>query len=221
MSKPLKRTKTPTDPRTSLFGWAFALGVLSYQVAQGHLGSMDQRVANWMVILHSPSLDRIMPTITFFGSGLWLLLAFVGLGILAWRRGGGPAVLTLLGAWGMGALLEVVLRLSVSQWRPDTLALPDSMDILTRFDLAGFPSGHGFRSALVFGWLARQLPETKPAQLGRVACLIMIGLVGFSRLYLNRHWASDILGAWLVVFVSLSIARVWEQSYGRAAHTAA
>jgi membrane-associated phospholipid phosphatase len=108
--------------------------------------------------------------------------------------------------------MEVTLRLSIPHWRPDTLTLPASMDLVTRFELAGFPSGHAFRSAFVFGWLGDELKTVHAgwARLGRLLCVVMIVLVGFSRLYLNRHWASDVLGSWLVALVAFSIARCWE-----------
>lgn len=188
-----------------------ALGVLSYQVARGHLVFMDQHVAGWVASIRSPSLDGIMHTITFFGSGSWLIVAFVGLAVFALRRGPSGSIPILVGAFLVGAAMELILRLSIPQWRPDTLTMPASMDVFTRFDLAGFPSGHGFRSAFVFGWLAKELKGSNIAKAGRIACLVMIGLVGLTRIYLNRHWATDVLGSWLIVLVALSIARVWEQ----------
>jgi undecaprenyl-diphosphatase len=215
MMQKVARPTVPTDPRLRLFGWALALGILSSQVARGHLVFVDQLLAGWMAALRSPALDEPMRVVTFFGGSTWTTLALLGLGALAWRRGGLKAVLILVGAFVVGGLIEIALRLTVPQWRPDTLTLPAAMDPMTRFELAGFPSGHGFRSAFTFGWLIRQRrnADTALATLGRRIALVMIGLVGVSRLYLNRHWASDILGSWLVVLVALSVARVWEQRF--------
>lgn len=210
MTKLQASARTPANPLTPLVGWALALGALSFLVERGALVSVDHHVASWVATLRSPSLDGSVQLVTFFGGSKWTLLALAGLGVLAWRRRGGPAVLILIGAFAIAALMEVALRLSIPQWRPDALTVPASMDLAMRFELAGFPSGHGFRSAFVFGWLAREL---KGSRLSLFVCLVIIGLVGASRLYLNRHWASDVLGGWLVALVALSLARVWEQRF--------
>jgi len=204
------KPKKQTDPRKALWIWAVALGILSYQVAFGRLTFVDRQMASWVAALHSPFLDRVMQALTFFGSSTWTTVALIGLGFLAFRHGGIASVLILLGSFLVAAVMEVGLRLSIAQWRPDTIVVPASMDVMTRFELAGFPSGHGFRSAFVFGWFAQQLKDARWAQAGKVGCVVLIGLVGISRLYLNRHWATDVLGSWLVVLVALSIARCWE-----------
>ncbi|MBI3323574.1 MAG: phosphatase PAP2 family protein, partial [Candidatus Omnitrophica bacterium] len=165
----------------------------------------------WVNVFRSPWLDGPMRTLTWFGGSTWTLLGVSGLSALAWRRGGWAAVRMLWLAFLLGAALEVILRLSVAQWRPDTAALPPAMGAVTRFELAGFPSGHAFRSAFVFGWLAVEAGGRPRAGWWRALCLVMTALVGFTRVYLNRHWATDVAGAWLVVLTTVAMARWWEQ----------
>lgn len=192
-------------------GWFLALGVLSVLVAQGVLVPLDQQIAGWAAALRSPMLDGPMRILTWFGGSTWTLLGLSGLSALAWRRGGWAAVRVIWLAFLLGAAMEVILRLSVAQWRPDTTALPPAMDAVTRFELAGFPSGHAFRSAFVFGWLAVEVRGWPRAGCWRALCLVMTALVGFTRVYLNRHWATDVVGAWLVVLAAVAMARWREQ----------
>ena len=203
--------KTLPDSRPALLWWALALGALSVLVAQGVLAPLDQQLAGWVAALRSPMLDGPMRTLTWFGGSTWTLLGVSGLSALAWRRGGGAAVRMPWLAFLLGAVIEVLLRVSVAQWRPDTTALPPAMDAMTRFELAGFPSGHAFRSAFVFGWLAVEARGWPRAGWWRALCLVMTALVGFTRVYLNRHWATDVAGAWLVVLTTVAMARWWEQ----------
>jgi undecaprenyl-diphosphatase len=199
--------KTPPDSRPALLGWSLALGALSVLVAQGVVAPLDRQIAGWMATLRSPMLDGPMRTLTWFGGSTWTLLGLSGLSALARRRGGWAAVRMLWLAFLLGAVMEVALRLSVGQWRPDTTALPPAMDAVTRFELAGFPSGHAFRSAFVFGWLAVEARGWPRAGWWRAMCLVMTALVGCTRVYLNRHWATDVVGAWLVVLVTLAASQ--------------
>ncbi len=207
------KTAAWTDPRHALWWWALALGVWSFLVARGYLVTTDESFRAWSAAIHSPSLDGLMRRVTFFGSSSWTILALVGLGLWTCRHGGVRAVGVLAGAFLVGGMLEVVLRLVVPHWRPDAPPIPASMDLISRFELSGFPSGHAFRSAFVFGGLIQRLKGVRWGKWGKVACLVMMTLVGFSRVHLNRHWASDVLGAWLVVLVTFSIARCWQKRF--------
>ena len=191
-----------------------ALGLLSHQVAKGHLAGFDQAVAGWLTVLRSPVLDGPVRMVSFFGSSLWTLLALGGLSLLLWKRRGAKGVTIMFGTLAISLALEVILRYSVRSWRPDAGGAAEGMDWFTRFRMAGYPSGHAFRAAFVFGWVIRELNGVKHlwARLGQLGGFAMIGAVGLTRVYLNRHWASDILGSWLVVLVVFGIARCWEQT---------
>ena len=196
-------------------GWmvaasALALGMLSLLAAQGALKGADQRVAAWVLPLRSPSLEGPMQALAWFGGSTWTALALLGFSALAWRRRGKAGALVLAAAFAVGALLQVLLRLWVSQWRPDVGVIPVSLDPLTHVHLAGFPSGHAYRSAFIFGWIAREVAGTRWTRLLTWGCAGMIGAVGITRLALNRHWTSDVLGGWLVALTVLSLARWWE-----------
>ena len=188
------------------------MGLLASQVAQGHLKLLDGQMAQWVRAWQSPVLDGLMRALTFFGSSVWALAILAALASLAWRRGRWPEVLTLGGAFLLGLLIESALRLWVPQWRPDTTLVPIYADPLTRFHLTGFPSGHAFRAAFVFGWVGQKLESVNARWAGsaKILCGVMIALVGVSRLYLNRHWATDVLGSWLVALLVLSIAKSWQ-----------
>jgi len=215
----LSNPRLPASLRSAQAGRIFlasglALGTLSLLVAQGMLKGMDQQIAAWVLPIHSRYLDGPMQILAWFGGSTWTIAALLGLGALAWRRGGNAGALVLTVTFLAGALLQVLLRLWVSQWRPDAGAIPASMDPFTHFELAGFPSGHAYRSAFLFGWIAREAGGTRWERLLVPGCALMVGLVGITRVYLNRHWASDVLGAWLVVLMMLSLVRWWEERGG-------
>ena len=202
------------NPRRAVVIWGVALGLLSCQVAQGRLRPWDQQRAQWVRSWRSPALDGPMRAVTWFGGSVWALAALAALVSAVWRRGRGPEALTLVVAFLFGVLIETALRLFIPQWRPDTAAVPPGLGLVDRARLAGFPSGHAFRSAFLFGWLGQEFRAWRGrlAGIAQGLCVAMIGLVGISRLYLNRHWATDVLGGWLVALLVLSVAAAWRQS---------
>jgi len=177
---------------------------------------MDRGVSAWVETVRTPAGDAAARTLTFFGSTSWTLAAVTVMGAWWWRRGRRGTLVAFLTAGAVGLAIQTVLRLVVGQWRPDVGMVPAPSDLLARYDLAGFTSGHGLRAALLYGWWGRALwgRRTTPsagrawwAMAGALGCGLMILAVGATRVYLRRHWASDVLGAWLVALVALSFAR--------------
>lgn len=184
-----------------------ALAVLSVAVGLGWLSGIDRAVMEWLVFLRTPLMEACMRAVTFFGSSPWTALALIGMSVWVWRQTGRQAALMLIGTFLLGMGVEVVLRLVVAHWRPDTLVVPSVMSWHQRVELAGFPSGHAYRSAFVFGWLAYQwhgLHRSWGRQ-AAFASFFLIALVGISRVALYRHWPSDVLGSWLLVAMVLPL----------------
>lgn len=194
--------------RRALLLWGAALGGLALQVGRGRFRSVDQHIIAWMDGWHSPTLDILMPAVSFFGSSMWAIAAIAGLAAWLTRQRA-----LIAASFVTGFAFEIILRLIIPHWRPD-VAVPPSMDLFTKFHLTGFPSGHAFRSAFLCGWFAKaaQQQEWSLARLATAICMIVIGLIGVSRVYLHRHWPSDVLGSWLLALMVFAIVRLWEQA---------
>lgn len=190
-----------------LVGWAAALGLLALAVRAGALGGFDTWCGGWAASLRAQLWDAVARGITAFGGSLFTSAAVLGLALMEWRRSGMRAAAWFVGIFAAGLGVALVLRWSVAQWRPDLLIPPGAdAPLLARLDLAGFPSGHAYRSAFIFGHAARRLPSGRWAPLARAGCVLLIALVGLTRIYLNRHWVSDVVGGWLVALVALELS---------------
>ena len=72
-----------------------------------------------------------------------------------------------------------------------------------------FPSGHSQNAAAVWGMMALRQTSWRL----RAACLLVIGLIAFSRLYCQVHWPMDVMGGLAIgaflVIAYLAIIGTW------------
>ena len=186
-----------------LIAAAVALLVFSWlgrEIVTGVTPGVDQSLRNAVHSYASPGLTKIMVAASLYGGPSWLFpiglvlaLAFL---IHGWPRGALLVVVTLAGA----GLLNVLLKQSFARTRPDPFfdyPLPVSHS---------FPSGHAFFAASMIGGLAVLLSDRVRSTLIRVAvwivAILLILLIGLSRVYLGVHYPSD-------VFAGYAVAVVW------------
>lgn len=181
------------------------LGVLALIVKAGFLVGVDHSVSAQVLAIKTPFIDSIAQSVTFFGSSPWMIAMAIAMAIY-WKRINRLDLLKLfLQGWFIGLGIQILLRYSIAQWRPDTVALEFPLSFIDRYEFAGFPSGHVFRSSFLFGWWYQSLRLRKMswASMCTAFCIAMILGVGFTRIYLNRHWMSDVLGSWLLATIML------------------
>ncbi|MBI4215690.1 MAG: phosphatase PAP2 family protein [Parcubacteria group bacterium] len=72
-----------------------------------------------------------------------------------------------------------------------------------------FPSGHAAMSLVVYGWLAVYWARRNASGWAKIAVItgaaLLILLIGLSRVYLNMHYMSDVIGGYVVGGVILTI----------------
>lgn len=185
-----------------------SLGFLTLAVKARWLAGIDHAVSQAVAAAHTPFLDAAIRALTFFGSTPCLAAALIIMGAWWVSRGEYAALRTCLAAGAFGLAVQCALRLWVEQWRPDTGVMPASLSLWMRYEWAGFPSGHAFRSAFLYGWWMQALRprRTRWSRAGVVVCSLLIVGVGITRVYLQRHWMTDVLGGWLVAAASLALA---------------
>ena len=168
-----------------LFTW------LGGEIREGEILPLDQLIRGMVQQVASPHLTLLMLWASRYGgpavlvpAGLAVALAFL---IRGWRRGSLLVIVTLAGA----GLLNWLLKLYFARVRPDPFfdyPLPGS---------PSFPSGHALYAVSVFGGLAALLSARLESHLLRIlvwsGAIGLIGIIGFSRVYLGVHYPSDVL----------------------------
>ncbi len=139
---------------------------------------------------HTPELDTFFKIVTNFGGSIPF---FIVVGLLLYRLG---ASLYLLVSLGANALVTNSLKLIFAHLRPRTYFSENFPDItlpLVRgvelFGYNGFPSGHTSSAFLTMLCLTLLSKNRVVAFLS----ILLAMLTGFSRVYLNQHFADDIL----------------------------
>jgi undecaprenyl-diphosphatase len=105
------------------------------------------------------------------------------------------------------ALIARFIKVTIARPRPAA----DLVTVLTEGDLLSFPSGHVTFYVTFFGFLFfvafANLPRRSVARwLAMLATALPVVLIGFSRVYLGRHWPSDALGAYLMGGLWLAVS---------------
>ncbi|MCC6348051.1 MAG: phosphatase PAP2 family protein [Candidatus Eisenbacteria bacterium] len=163
------------------------------------LQSLDDAVARTVQGSRAPALEPVARAISDRSRPALALAAVTGLLV-----GGAARVATVE---GLVVLLPVNLAVEGLK-RATFRARPDGEH---RRSNAAFPSSHAANAFAVATVLARRWKRaTLPA-------FALASLVGWSRLYLNRHWLSDVaVGAALGVGLAMLVLALWQRgSTGR------
>jgi membrane-associated phospholipid phosphatase len=163
--------------------------------------SFDSSITSWVVAHRAQGLTTLARWCSVLGSQA-ILLPLVGIVTLALV---GRRLFVLAGllfvAWAGAIGLYSLGKYFVDRHRPPAEIW------LTGASGSSFPSGHATQSlstsfALVLVG-AVWLPRARRA--GIVLALLLAGAIGWSRVYLGVHWATDVAAGWLVAAAWIAI----------------
>ena len=181
--------------------WVF--GALAAQVIEGNPAKFDDRLllalrqpGNLAVPIGPVWGVQLARDMTAFGGpvGIGLVTGIVA-GFLALERRFGLLTFVLASTVS-GTVLGLFLKEMFHRPRPQVV--PHLTDIST----ASFPSGHSMLSSVAYltmaALLARAVPQLRLKIYFLAVAVVLIGMVGFSRVYLGVHYPTDVLAGWSV-----------------------
>jgi undecaprenyl-diphosphatase len=174
----------------------------------------DAAVSQWLAGFNNSFFDWLMNAISWLGKTVPSIVsvALVLVLLFIFRRRLESLLILLLALSHQG--LTLLFKFLVDRPRPggDLLAGGTS-----------FPSGHVVYSVVFFGFLAYLAPRLIKwpwaARTAQVILILLIPLGGVSRVYLERHWPSDVLGGLLLGGLLLVPAIVWFRARLKARET--
>jgi undecaprenyl-diphosphatase len=189
---------------------AGAFGVLTFLVKTTPSFEIDLQITRSLQLIVFPPFVFLMSAISWPGftpqsmilTGLIVVLIYI-FG-LHWE-----AVMALI-AVAFSSGIDLLVKDLIQRPRPT----PDLANVFATLNSYSFPSGHvmfycgffGFVGFLAFTLLKPSLKRS----LILAPIVILIALIGISRIYLGEHWASDAVGAYLLGSLTLvAIIRIY------------
>lgn len=171
----------------------------------GAIVRFDNAAESWLQVHGTESGESIFYYLSWLGAQVLVAVVAVALIVLA-RRRDWTRVVALATAAGGGALLNYILKTAFHRGRPEY-----AIEFIAH-PTWSFPSGHAMDSLVGYSFLALLLLENVRSPMVRrvtiAGVILLVGVVGYSRVYLGVHYVSDVIGGylagavWLVVCIS-------------------
>lgn len=176
---------------------ASSVGVLTFaavaeEVAERETEPFDDAVRSWVLLHQGTVLHTIFAALTWLGSSAVLGPLAVATAIWLRQRSGRRAAAAAVVTPLIALILIYWLKLAFHRTRPAGALAYSHLGY-------SFPSGHSTGSMAVAVTLCYVLARERllPAWT-LVAAFVFSLLVGLSRIYLDVHWATDVIGGWAI-----------------------
>ena len=178
------------------------LGVLAHHLE----GIVDRPVLRWVTSRRNPDFESFNAWFTALGDRYplkWVTIAGALVFAVLWRRRFWIPLLAIPAAFVLEQYVQAVVSKGVDRGHPPT-------------GLGTYPSGGVARIVLTIGSLALfavltwRLSRRWQVALGTVV-LVLAGYEGYSRIYLQKHWLTDVLSSLLfgpALFLGYAVAVV-------------
>jgi undecaprenyl-diphosphatase len=183
---------------------AAGFALIARAVVEGQTQRFDNAILRWMGDNGTPFLDVWTLELTALGARIVVYMVVLVASAFLWQsRHHYSAAMLWVAVIGAG-LINSVLKISFNRPRPDVFPWRTQ-----HVGLASFPSGHAMTSIVVYGTLAFLIARLAPTKWQRrlvwAVAMLVVAVVGLSRLYLGVHYPSDVLagfvigGAWAII----------------------
>lgn len=183
--------------------WALS-GLLDAVLDNDWLVRADAIVESWFHTHATATGLAVFNGVTQLGSPVSVAVVAAVVALYLWRVGAHLLLWAWLGTNAGGAVVEYVLKATVHRTRPQYAAA------YLHGHSYSFPSGHTMGSTVCYFLLAYLISShpgvtVRARRVVSAAAVLLVGAIGFSRLYLGVHYPSDVLGgcmaglAWLAL----------------------
>lgn len=166
---------------------------------------LDSFIHSFINGIYNPLIAKLFVILSIITEpSVLVILGFI-LSFILYRNGNKKRSLIVIISLLFGAFSEVILKALIHQPRP--------IDALIQESSYSFPSGHATLSCIFFLLIIYTLKHNwsraTRATLTSLSIFLIL-LIGFSRIYLNMHWLSDVIAGYAlgIFWVSLSILAI-------------
>ena len=181
---------------------SIALIVLIILIKTNLITTFDAAVYNLLTMHMNESLTSIAKAITLLGQDKFIIFVLILVLIISFIlkkiKTGAIVLLFLI----ISHTLNYIIKIIFQRPRPEILRLIEESGF-------SFPSGHTMAATALYGiliYLILKSELNKNLKIISASILsLMVFSVGLSRIYLGVHYASDVLGAFLISIILLLI----------------
>ena len=198
----------------------FFFGIIWDIIGNDAIARSDIRIINLLQIFRTPNFTKTMLFITYLGNWqvvfLGAALASFILLLLKKRQHVVALVASVVG----GEFLVASSKILFHRLRPPLL------NAIIQENGYSFPSGHSLVSVTFYGIIGYFIFKSVRSKLAKVATflgtILIISLIGFSRMYLGVHYPTDVLGghvaglAWVTAVITALEIRLKSKPYSAA-----
>ena len=170
--------------------------IFGYLISANKMVWLDQPIINFFRAIENPLLTKIYLWFTFIGDTPMVIAIFlISIFILYFALKHRTQLVFLLVVLVGSTLINNILKIIYQRERPIEYRLTEASGY-------SFPSGHSMASFTLYIALSFLIWKHIPHRLGRglviLFTIVMIFMIGTSRIYLGVHYPSDIIGGYLV-----------------------
>ena len=180
--------------------------LLASAVAARSLKATDLKITDIIQTLKNPFLTKATAAICWFGNApqCFLIIFLSGLALFCRRYRWEAVVLVVspLLAIGLDMLIKIIVRYPGPMVPQGTAVIP--------LNYYTFPSGQVLLYMTFFGFLNHLIAAQMKGSWKRTGFLLLLGFLilsdGFCKIYLLKHWPSDVIGGYILGGMLLLIA---------------
>ncbi len=195
-----------------------AFGAWTAAVLTPSVARADLSITRWLQQYASPTLDTVLSLLTFLGNAETTIVLVILTGMLLVYRGQAPLAIALLAVFIGGTAIELAAKHSLPHANvPESLQRHGLSIYHHQFRTPySYSSGHAFRILLLATvvpglWTrSRKGAAWLPYLLGALVVLMGVALV-----YLGDHWASEVVGGFLLASVAVAFLRAQRGEWAR------
>jgi undecaprenyl-diphosphatase len=201
---PSERNYRITLFQLGLIWVGIAFAVLTYFVRKAEYFPLDLQITRALQTLNEPVFSKPMSAISWPGfPPQTIIITLLIAGLFYFFGFHWESMMSVIAAvFVMG--VNTLVKVAIQRLRPDA----DLVNVVAALDSFSFPSGHVMFYTGFFGFLWFLVYSLFKKSGLRVLILLILGtlilFVGISRVYLGQHWASDVVGAYLLGILTLA-----------------
>ncbi len=181
-------------------------GLLCYFAHEFSYFPGDVTFSLWFKGIDLPFIDATMRAVSNLGDTITATVTVILVASMLWFLRKRLEIVFIVLLPSLAALLNWLLKILINRPRPGI----EFIEVLSENNGLSFPSGHVTYAVVFFGFLSYLIPRLvkQPAVAWtlRSLLILLIFLIATSRVYLQAHWSSDILGSFFLGGLLLALA---------------